>query len=204
MTRMTLLFGVITTLGVAFAYFGWKLTARGAYESAEYTVLESEGAFETREYPTLEVAATRMRFEDQGGDGSFMRLFRYIGGKNADEQKIAMTTPVLMEKEDDDSIGKMRFVLPKKTIENGVPRPSDEGVEILKRMGGRFATIRFKGRTSSETFSDAEQRLRDWMTDQGLVGDGDAEFASYDPPWTPGPLRRNEVLIRIELASIGS
>jgi hypothetical protein len=204
MTRMTLFLGVITTLGVAFAYFGWKLTARGAYESAEYTVLESEGAFETREYPTLEVAATRMRFEDQGGDGSFMRLFRYIGGENADEQKIAMTTPVLMKKEDDESAGNMRFVLPKETVESGVPRPSDEGVEILKREGGQFAAIRFKGRTSSETFADAEQRLRDWMTGQGLASDGDAEFASYDPPWTPGPFRRNEVLIRIGQASTSS
>ena len=23
------------------------------------------------------------------------------------------------------------------------------------------------------------------------------EFAGYDPPWTPGPLRRNEILIRL-------
>ena len=26
---------------------------------------------------------------------------------------------------------------------------------------------------------------------------GEPEIASYDPPWTPGPLRRNEILIRI-------
>jgi len=35
------------------------------------------------------------------------------------------------------------------------------------------------------------------MSEQGLVADGDAEVAGYDPPWTPGPFRRNEVLIRI-------
>jgi hypothetical protein len=34
------------------------------------------------------------------------------------------------------------------------------------------------------------------MSQKGLAGD-DVEFAGYDPPWTPGPLRRNEVLIRL-------
>jgi hypothetical protein len=36
------------------------------------------------------------------------------------------------------------------------------------------------------------------MNDKGLTGDGDAEFAGYDPPWTPGPFRRNEILIRLK------
>jgi hypothetical protein len=36
------------------------------------------------------------------------------------------------------------------------------------------------------------------MNDRELVGDGDAEFAGYDPPWTSGPLRRNEILIRLK------
>ena len=36
------------------------------------------------------------------------------------------------------------------------------------------------------------------MEDNGLIGHDDAEFAGYDPPWTPGPFRRNEVLIRLK------
>ena len=48
--------GVVTVVGLA--YLGWKVTARGAYESAEYTVLQSDGKFETREYPDLMMATT--------------------------------------------------------------------------------------------------------------------------------------------------
>ena len=48
--------GVFTVL--ALTYFGWKLTARGAYESAEYTVRDSDAPFEIREYPDLVLAAT--------------------------------------------------------------------------------------------------------------------------------------------------
>ena len=59
---------------VVLTYFGWKLTARSAYESAEYTVLDSAGPFETREYPDLMMATTNTQFESQGDDGSFMLL----------------------------------------------------------------------------------------------------------------------------------
>ena len=188
--------GVVTVL--ALAYFGWKLTARGAYESAEYTVLDSASPFETREYPDLIVATTNMQFDLRGGDGSFMRLFRYIGGANDRQTKIAMTTPVFIEAEANDTDGQMGFVIPRKVTQQRIPEPSSDNVQIRKRVGGRFAVIRFAGRIKGDSFTKAEQKLRNWMDDRGLIGDGDAEFAGYDPPWTPGPLRRNEILIRLK------
>ena len=69
---------VLASLG----YLGWRLTARSAYESAEYTVAESDGDCEIREYPDLMLASTSMQFESEGGDGSFMRLFGFISGRN--------------------------------------------------------------------------------------------------------------------------
>ena len=188
----------VAAVVVGIAYFGWKLTARNAYESAQYTVLEAEPPFETREYPDLILATTSMRFESQGDDGSFMRLFRYIGGANDNEQKVAMTTPVFMESDARDNQGQMGFVLPKKVTDRRVPEPSNKDVEIRKRSGGRFAVIRFAGRMNSESVAKAEEKLRQWMNDRKLVGEGRAESAGYDPPWTPGPLRRNEVLIRLK------
>jgi DNA gyrase inhibitor GyrI len=139
-----------------------------------------------------------MQFDSQGDDGSFMRLFRYIRGANDYEQKVAMTTPVFMEPEAHEDHGQMGFVIPKKVTEQRVPQPSNDNVQIRKRAGGRFAVFRFSGRISNETIAKAEEELRAWMNRKTLVGDGDAEFAGYDPPWTPGPLRRNEVLIRLK------
>ena len=187
-------FAVISAL----AYFGWKLTARSAYESAEYTVLESAGAYEVREYPDLMMATTKMQFQSQGDDGSFMRLFRYISGGNKQEQKVAMTTPVFMEPDSDDKPGQMGFVVPKRVAEQQVPEPANEDVQIQKRTGGRFAVIRFSGRMNRESVAKAEEQLRAWMNEKELVGEPDAELAGYDPPWTPGPFRRNEVLIRLK------
>jgi hypothetical protein len=197
MTGKWMLYAGIGT-AFALAYFGWKLTARGAYESAEYRVLDSDGIFEVREYPDLMVATTEAQVNMQGKDGSFMRLFRYISGGNEQKEKIAMTTPVFMAAETDNTRGRMGFVMPKSISENRVPDPSDEDVEIRKRMGGQFAVIRFSGRIDAEATSNAEDRLREWMNGKGLIGVDEAESAGYDPPWTPGPLRRNEILIRLK------
>lgn len=180
------------------AFFGWKATARAAYESAKYTVIETDGPCEIREYPDLLLATTSMRFAAQGEDGSFMRLFRYISGANDAEQKVAMTTPVFMEPETGESTGRMGFVIPQKVAQQGAPGPTGDKVELTKRAGGRFAVIRFSGRMTTARFQDAEKRLREWMAARNLAADGAAETAGYDPPWTPGPLRRNEVLIRLK------
>jgi DNA gyrase inhibitor GyrI len=179
------------------AYFGWKLTSRSAYESAAYSVIQTEAPFEVREYPRLLMATTEMRFASQGNDGSFNRLFSYISGANEDDQKVAMTTPVFMDPETDGNPGQMGFVVPASVAADGAPEPSDANVELRSRHGGRFAVIRFSGRLDATTRGDAEQRLRLWMSDQEFSSDGDAESAGYDPPWTPGPFRRNEVLVRI-------
>jgi hypothetical protein len=42
--------------------------------------------------------------------------------------------------------------------------------------------------------------LRAWLLGQGIVPEGEAEFAFYDAPMVPGPLRRNEVLIPVAAA----
>lgn len=201
---------------VAVGVVGWSLGSRAAYESAEYTVVESDGKFEIREYPDLMLASTESVLDSQGRDGSFMRLFRYISGANESEQKIAMTTPVFMENESagasneeqaatgeaDTAQGdrydtQMGFVLPKEVAASGVPNPVGPNVSIRKRDGGRFAVVRFSGVLNQKSATAAEAKLREWMNSNGLTGSQSAESAGYDPPFTPGFLRRNEVLIRL-------
>ncbi|QDU92466.1 SOUL family heme-binding protein [Lignipirellula cremea] len=194
--RKMIYLGIAVFVGAA-TYFGWKSTARGAYESAEYKVVETDGSFEIREYPELLLVTTRSEFAAKADDGSFMRLFRYISGSNDAEQKVAMTTPVFMEPDAGKTPGQMGFVIPKKIAEQGAPTPKGENVRLQKRTGGRFAVIRFPGRMTRETTDAAEAKLREWIAGRGLEAAEKAEFAGYDPPWTPGPMRRNEILIRL-------
>lgn len=182
---------------VGAASYVWATTSRDGYESAEYDVIETDSSFEIREYPDLMLASTGMKIDAQGRDGSFGRLFRYISGKNEADQKIAMTTPVFMEP-GDESAGEMGFVLPKKVAETAIPDPTAEQVQIKKRAGGRFAVVTFPGRANEQTRKENEAKLREWVESKQLKMHDQVEFASYDPPWTPGPFRRNEVLIRLK------
>lgn len=197
MFRTKMVYVILAAAIATVSYFGWKLTARTAYESAEYRVIESDGPFTIREYPTLMMATTNMRSQSQGNDGSFSRLFRYISGSNDMDQKVAMTTPVFMQPDQDESSGQMGFVLPKSVAEGSIPEPTDDDVKIQAREGGRYAALRFNGRMDAESLAEAEERLRNWMKGRSLTGGPVVESAGYDPPWTPGPMRRNEVLIRV-------
>jgi len=183
--------------------FAWNTMARAAYESAEYKVVTSDGKFEVREYPDLMLVATTTKMDAQGRDGSFMKLFRYISGANESDKKISMTTPVFMENDKADSAVQMGFVMPKDIAIEGVPAPTGEGVGVRKRIGGRFAVLRFAGQLNTKLAKESEAKLRTWMETKDLIADDSAESsgvetASYDPPFTPGPLRRNEVLIRLK------
>lgn len=186
---------------VALVALTWTVTARAGYESAPYQVIETDGKIEIREYPDLVLASTDSKFEARGNDGSFMRLFRYISGDNESEQKIAMTTPVFMEPGGPDSKGQMGFVMPQNVAKSGAPAPKAEEVSIRKRVGGRFAVIRFSGVMDGAAADAQEAKLREWLKGRNLQAEKTSERAGYDPPFTPGPFRRNEVLIRLKPAA---
>lgn len=188
---LTIIIAIIVLVGV-----GWRLTARTSYESAEYSVLESDGPFEIREYPDLMLATTPMK--SQGSDGSFGRLFGYISGGNEEQRKVAMTTPVFLEPEGSDAGGQMGFVVPRKVASEHIPHPTNEEVQIQTRHGGRFAVIRFSGRMDDDLMSEKEDKLRQWVDAKGLPRTAGFECAGYDPPWTPSAFRRNEILIRLQ------
>jgi len=52
-------------------------------------------------------------------------------------------------------------------------------------------------RINPQTAANLQQKLRTWIEKQGLTASDETEVAGYDAPWTPGPFRRNEVLIQL-------
>lgn len=168
-------------------------TSRAGYETAPYTVVRTVGEFEIRSYPEIALVSTAR----EGDDSSFMRLFRYIDGGNATQEKIAMTTPVFMVE------GKMAFVLPEGQGAQA-PAPKSEAVRLETLSAQTVAVLRFSGARSDKSEAAAVTKLRGWLREQGLQEAGRPFSAYYDPPWTPGPLRRNEVLIPIPPLKVSS
>jgi len=181
-------FGAIFLLG---AY--WLYSSAFGLETAQYRVAVKEEAFEIRDYPELPVATTAMRAG--GDDSAFRKLFRFIQGGNDQQEKIAMTTPVFVDREGEQE--RMSFVVPKEVDQNGSPDPTIEGVEIDRRPAVRVAVYGFSGVANEDLKQRALQKLQDWMAARQIEPDGDPIYAYYDAPFIPGPFRRNEVMLRI-------
>ncbi len=182
---------VVVVAGIAFV-----ATSRAGYETASFELVKKDGSFEIRNYAGMVVVTTAMKGGEQ--NGSFGRLFKYISGGNASEQKIAMTTPVFMPASGDGAPGEMQFVVPAEVVKAGAPAPADPSVKLSKMSGGKYAVIRYSGRGTPEDRAAKLAELRERITKEGLEAVGDPVYAGYDPPWTPGPMRRNEVLLKLK------
>jgi hypothetical protein len=190
--KVTILLAII--LPTAAAAFWLVSTSRAATETPDYKVIRTDEKVEIRDYSALTIATTPMN--DDGMNGSFGQLFRFITGKNAGAEKIEMTSPVLIDTAKDRKT--MSFIMPRKAVEKGVPKPAGDNVKLGKVEASRFAVLRFAGGRTVENEKAAIEKLTTWLEAQKIPAKGDPIFAYYDPPWTPVFMRRNEVMIRID------
>ena len=186
---------LIIAIAVLFTFSAsWLVsTSRAATETPEYKVIRTDGKLEIRDYPALTVATTAMEGAEM--NGGFRKLFRFITGSNEGSEKIAMTAPVLIDTTEDKKT--MSFIMPKKAVENGVPKPLGESVTLGKVQAARFAVLRFDGGRTAENEKAAIEKLKAWLATEKLIGKCAPTLAYYDPPWTPTFMRRNEVMVRI-------
>jgi SOUL heme-binding protein len=196
MKSLTTPFLVTLTLVVTVGASWLVTTSRAASETPEYKVVRADGKFEIRDYPALTVATTPMSAD--GMSGGFGQLFRFITGSNEASEKIEMTAPVLINTAKDART--MSFIMPKKTVEKGVPKPAGGAVTLGKVEAARFAVFRFTGGRTAKNEAAAIEKLKGWLDARKIAGQGEPVFAYYDPPWTLTFLRRNEVMIRIDHA----
>ena len=200
--------GAVAALGTA-AYAQY----RQGIEEPDYTVERAEGGIELRRYASMIVAeVTHSGAQERSRNAGFRRLAAYIFAEDRPEAgqdgKIAMTAPVMQDEPiamtapvpGDSPRGdtwRTRFVMPSGYTMASLPTPPAD-ITLAELPARRVAAIRFAGNGKSETLSAREAELREWIARNGLTASGNAEYAFYDPPMVPGPLRRNEVLIPVE------
>ena len=194
-TIMKIAFMCLALVALAGLISAGCAAVRAGYDSAPYRVVRREGGIELRDYPALVWVETPMR----GANDSFMQLFRFIGGKNAAQQKISMTTPVFMAGEATNAT--MAFVMPKGMSAGQTPKPNEPGLSVREVGGSRFAVLRFRGGRSGKNETKALAELRNWLAREKLKSEGGPVFGYFDPPWTPSFLRRNEVMLRLSMGS---
>jgi hypothetical protein len=190
---------------VLFLFLFFWGTAVMAIEEPKYTVLRTTDLYEIRDYADRVAVET---IQGDGENGAFQRLFKYISGANLQSSKIAMTAPVTqstkiaMTAPVTQSAGKdgtaMRFFLPASYTMDTAPVPSDDRVKLVLVRGGIYAVHRYSGRSSVKNFNDAAKTLFDALQRDGITAVGVPIKATYNGPFTPFFLRRNEAMVRID------
>ena len=187
---------LLTALGLVAAVLAlalfWFIQTRNV-EIARYDVVEADGAIEIRDYPALIVAEVeRTGSRDQAVRAGFGPLARYIFAREREGGKIAMTAPVTQKAEGERWT--IQFIMPSGYGMARLPRPAGSDVRLRETPPARRAAIRFSGWWSDELFAAKDKALKQWLDGRGLATKGTPTFAYYNDPFTPGFLRRNEIL----------
>ncbi len=183
-----------------------------AVEEPGFMSILREGDFEIRQYPALVVAEVEIAgAQKEAASSGFRLLAGYIFGGNKPKQRIAMTAPVTQSpaagtriamtapvaQTQSDGGWVVRFTMPHNYTLQTLPEPDDKRVQLRTIAPMRFAVLRFSGVAKPELVKQKASELASWVTTHHLHSSGPWSLAQYNPPWTLGFLRRNEVMIPI-------
>ena len=180
-------------------------------ETPKYTVTKKEKEIEIRQYAghiQAEVAIAGKDYKSAIENG-FRVLAGYIFGNNVSRQKIEMTTPVQVAQSEKiemttpvtvtgEGSFKVAFIMPSEYTLETLPIPKDNRIHFTLLPAHQMAALRFSGYFQQDSIQKNKLRLSQWLEEQGLETEGDAIVAGYNPPWVPGFLAHNEILIKIK------
>lgn len=160
-------------------------------EHQKYELLNTFGDLEIRRYLPYVAADVIVQGEfESAGNRGFRPLANYIFSN-----KIAMTAPVIVEQAKEDS-WQVSFVMPDQSEIEKMPTPVGD-VHLRSSQGEVCAAIRFRGYTTSRKVESMKAKLFTLITANGLKPTGVARVARFDPPWKPGIIRHNELIVPI-------
>jgi hypothetical protein len=194
-------------------------SAAVAADEPAHRVIRSEGAIEIRDYdPVIEAHVEVYGDRQDAVSNGFRPLAGYIFGGNQSRSEdgsaaIAMTTPVMQsasqqiamtspvtQEVSDEGRWRVAFIMPPQWSMETLPVPDNAAVTLVEIPARRVAAIRFSGRARDEMLAQKLDELLEFLAANDYRVIGEPQYAYYDPPWTLGPFRRNEVMLEIEAA----
>jgi hypothetical protein len=181
-----------------------------------YRIMKEDGKVEIREYQPYIMAQVAGTGDFQGAMYSgFMKLFNYISGKNTNRSKIKMTVPVTEEQVTDvtasekipmtapvtqERSGNMyiiSFIMPENYNMDTLPVPEDRSITFRQVPAHKSAVLKFSGRMKQDLADKKIAELTAYLAKNGLEAKSNFLMAQYNPPWIPGFMRRNEVIVQV-------
>jgi hypothetical protein len=164
-------------------------------EQHSYEVIKKYDQFEVRKYdPALfsSVKLSKKGYKASASEG-FRILAGYIFGNNESNEKIAMTSPVVMEMGD---TTKMKFMVPKGYNLNNLPNPTNSNIVFEKQEEKIIAAIRFDGWADDEKIEKYTTILKNELLKEKISFINKFSFLGYNPPYEVIN-RRNEIVVEL-------
>lgn len=182
----------------ALALLGGWVYVSATVEEPPFARVAEDGDFSVRDYPALVVAEVETDGDrDAAVRAGFRPLARYIFAREREGEKIAMTAPVTQQRAG--AAWAVHFYMPPGRDLASLPPPGPgEAVSLRETPPIRRAVVRFSGVADDALLAEQTARLQAWIAARGLSPTGAPPvFAYYNDPFTPGFLRRNEVMIDV-------
>jgi effector-binding domain-containing protein len=218
---MILVIGVLVMTGLAI-WIAVGVVSVAGIETPRYEIVSEHDGYEIRQYAPHIVAEVTMEGDFRTAmNGGFRKLADYIFGNNtktedgspAGSEKIEMTAPVIervvrsekiemtapvLEQQTQTGTRVVSFVMPSKYSMDTLPKPNNAEVRLVEVPSKRYAVIRFSGTVSEASAAERKEKLLELLKRDALETIGEPMLAQYNPPWTPPPMRRNEVMVELK------
>jgi hypothetical protein len=193
---VNILFTIIGIIAVAFlAVQIYAMSSQKNIESYPFSVVKKYQQFEIRNYEASLFTSVKLasnKYENTSSQG-FSILGGYIFGGNETNEKIAMTSPVVMSLEDSMD---MMFMVPRNLKKENLPKPNQSQIEFKEVPAKTVAAISFGGWANSEKIEKYKQKLIAALDDEGITYSNKFYVLGYNAPYEVLN-RKNEVIVEL-------
>lgn len=164
-------------------------------ETHAYTVLKVYEGFEIRKYQPALFSGVKLsgKTYKESSSSGFRILAGYIFGNNEKNEKIAMTTPVVMQLGD---TVKMYFKVPDGYTKEELPQPSNNKILFENQAEKVMAVVRFSGWADDENIKLYTEQLKAALAKENIPHNNTFCFLGYNPPYELLN-RRNEIAVEL-------
>lgn len=197
MKILLILLGVVAVVFISIQLFAMS-TQRGI-EQYPFEVIKKFDGFELRSYEASLFTSVKVpsgAYEDASSRG-FSALGGYIFGDNETNEKIAMTSPVVMSMEDSMT---MMFMVPKSYKKEDLPSPNRKSISFKEEPPKTVAAISFGGWANDEKIEKYKNKLIAQLELNGIRYKDSFFFLGYNAPYEMVN-RKNEVIVELEQQS---
>jgi len=174
---------------------GFALKTQQNIETYPYKILKEYKSFEIRAYDARLFSTVKLntKYYDESSRNGFSILAGYIFGGNEKNEKIAMTSPVVMTLEDSMT---MKFMIPQEFEKSTLPQPNSSKIIFEEEPNKIVAAITFGGWANDQKIEAHKTELIEALAKEKIQHNDKFSFLGYNAPYEMSN-RRNEVIVEL-------